>query len=172
MSNLHIEPLTPTIGAEIHDIDLSQTLSDAQVKMIRNALREHLVVFFRDQSLDAGSLDALGRQFGAPHPHYVTPEGVDGFEGVVLVHADADTLANNGGGWHSDCSFDEVPPMGSMWWLSGSGPSSMIGVPSGSASQPGMIPAPMRSSSRTLLPAICDVPTSNTKLGMSPAGTA
>ena len=117
MSNLHIEPLTPTIGAEIHDIDLSQTLSDAQAKMIRNALLEHLVVFFRDQALDAGTLDALGRQFGAPHPHYVTPEGVDGFEGVVLVHADADTLANNGGGWHSDCSFDEVPPMGSIMHL-------------------------------------------------------
>ena len=110
MSNLHIEPLTPTIGAEIHDIDLSQTLSDAQVKMIRNALREHLVVVFRDQSLDAGSLDALGRQFGAPHPHYVTPEGVDGFEGVVLVHADADTLATKSAVYLVSAQYSAPPP--------------------------------------------------------------
>ena len=117
MRNLQIEPLTPTIGAEIHGIDLSKTLDDDEIDAIRQALLKHCVVFFRDQPLDAHSLDALGRRFGGPHPHYAAPQGVDGLEGVMRVHADAETLANNGSGWHSDNSFDEIPPMGSIMHL-------------------------------------------------------
>ena len=117
MRNLQIDRLTPTIGAEIHGVDLSQALSDDEINAIRDALPEHLVVFFRDQSLDAPSLDQLGRRFGEPHPHYAAPEGVDGLEGITLIHADAHTPANNGSGWHSDNSFDEVPPMGSIMYL-------------------------------------------------------
>ena len=117
MRNLQIDRLTPTIGAEIHGVDLSQALSDDEINAIRDALLEHLVVFFRDQSLDAPSLDQLGRRFGEPHPHYAAPEGVDGLEGITLIHADAHTPANNGSGWHSDNSFDEVPPMGSIMYL-------------------------------------------------------
>ena len=117
MSNLHIDPLTPTIGAEIRGVVLSQTLSDTEVEAIRTALLDHLVVFFRDQTLDPHALDAFGRRFGEPHVHYASPEGVDGFEGVIKVHADASSPANNGSAWHSDNSFDEVPPMGSILHL-------------------------------------------------------
>ena len=117
MRNLHIERLTPTIGAEIHGVDLTAALSDDEIRAIRDALLEHLVVFFRDQSLDAQDLDAFGRRFGEPHPHYAAPDGVDGLPSIIQVHADADSPANNGSGWHSDNSFDEAPPMGSIMHL-------------------------------------------------------
>ena len=116
-NSLRIEPLTPTIGAEIHGVDLSQALSDAQIKAIRRALLEHLVVIFRDQQLDPRSLEAFGRHFGEPHVHFAEPDGVDGVKGILRVHADADSTFNNGGGWHSDASFDEEPPMGSILHL-------------------------------------------------------
>lgn len=117
MRNMQVEPLTPSIGAEIHGVDLASNLTEDEVGAIRDALLTHLVVFFRDQRLDARSLDTLGRRFGEPHTHYAAPEGVEGFQSIIPVHADADTRANNGGGWHSDNSFDEVPPMGSIMHL-------------------------------------------------------
>ena len=117
MSNLHIEPLTPTIGAEIRGVDLSQPLSQSEVGAIRVALLDHLVVFFRDQFVDVPSLDRLGRCFGEPHVHFASPEGVDGLEGVIKVHADATSKSNAGANWHSDNSFDEIPPMGSILHL-------------------------------------------------------
>ena len=114
---LRVEPLTPTIGAEIHGVDLGRTLGDAQIKAIRRALLEHLVVFFRDQPLNPRGLEAFGRRFGEPHVHFAEPDGVDGVKGILRVHADADSTFNNGGGWHSDASFDEEPPMGSILHL-------------------------------------------------------
>ena len=98
MRNMQVEPLTPSIGAEIHGVDLASNLTDDEVGAIRDALLTHLVVFFRDQQLDARSLDTLGRRFGEPHTHYAAPEGVEGFQSIIPVHADADTRANNGGG--------------------------------------------------------------------------
>ena len=114
---IRIEPLTPTIGAEIHGINLSRALSDAEIDAVRRALLEHLVVFFRDQHLDPRGLEAFGRRFGDPHVHFAAPDGVDGVKGILRVHADADSSFINGGGWHSDASFDEEPPMGSILHL-------------------------------------------------------
>ena len=49
MSSIEITPVTAVIGAEVHGIDLREELSDVDVKIIRQALLDHLVVFFRDQ---------------------------------------------------------------------------------------------------------------------------
>ena len=45
------EPIAGALGAEISGVDLSQDLPDEVVDEIRAALLDHLVVFFRDQSL-------------------------------------------------------------------------------------------------------------------------
>src|SRR5437868_15416258 len=46
---LDIAPLTATIGAEIHGVDLADDLDDTVIEEIREALLEWKVVFFRDQ---------------------------------------------------------------------------------------------------------------------------
>ena len=46
---LDIRRITPTIGAEIGGVDLSQ-LDDLRFAAVRQALLEHLVILFRDQT--------------------------------------------------------------------------------------------------------------------------
>jgi taurine dioxygenase len=64
-----IRPLTPTIGAEVFGVDLSQALPPSTIAAIHAAWMEHLVLFFHDQPLSEAQLQALGRQFGEPHIH-------------------------------------------------------------------------------------------------------
>lgn len=48
---LTVVPIAGALGAEIHGVDLARPLEDAVVARIRQALLDHLVVFFRDQRL-------------------------------------------------------------------------------------------------------------------------
>jgi len=47
-----ILPLSAHTGAEIHGVDLGQSLPDKTILEIRQALNEFGVIFFRDQHLD------------------------------------------------------------------------------------------------------------------------
>lgn len=109
-----VSPLTPQIGAEIGNIDLSRPLSNAQVHELHEALMAHLVIFFRDQPIDIPAQIALGRYFGRLHLH----TGMNGysreFPEVTLIHADENSEHVNGEEWHSDLSCDPIPPMGSI----------------------------------------------------------
>ena len=58
---LTVTPLVGGLGAEIGGVELSQPLGDDVVAAIRHALLEHLVVFFRDQSLSPSGLADFGR---------------------------------------------------------------------------------------------------------------
>lgn len=51
MAGIHVRPLTPTIGAVIEGVDLSQGVSADLTQAIREALLEHQVIFFEDQHL-------------------------------------------------------------------------------------------------------------------------
>ena len=44
-------PLSPSLGAEIEGVDLSQPLGNQAFQEIHDALMEHQVVFFRDQDM-------------------------------------------------------------------------------------------------------------------------
>ena len=46
-----VRPLTAVIGAEIGNIDLRSPLDDVTLTAVRQALLDHLVVFFRDQDI-------------------------------------------------------------------------------------------------------------------------
>jgi len=55
--------LTPTLGTEIHGIQLSQ-LTDQQKNDLALLAAERGVVFFRDQDIDAYQAVELGKYFG------------------------------------------------------------------------------------------------------------
>jgi len=113
-NHLQIEFATPTIGANITGIDLSQSLSAEQVTEIRRAFLDHQVLFFRNQKrIEPERLLSLGRQFGELHMHPTIPH-LDGFPGVLVVHADGDSKGNYGGMWHSDVSSEPAPPLGTL----------------------------------------------------------
>ena len=63
-SELAVEPLSTAIGAEIRGVD-TRRLSDRQFDVIERAWHEHLVLLFRDQSIDPDDQLAFSRRFGA-----------------------------------------------------------------------------------------------------------
>ena len=115
-NSLTIDPLTPTIGAEVSGVDLTQPLSAADRQAVLEALNDHLVIFFRDQPLDAESLSALGCSLGEPHTHPTEPD-IEGHPGVIAIHTDANSKTYSGRLFHSDVSCDKAPPMGSILHL-------------------------------------------------------
>jgi taurine dioxygenase len=111
---IRLERLTPRIGAEICDMDLSQPLSEAQLQAVNDALLEHQVIFFRDQHLTPSQQKAFGRRFGPLHIHPASSNHADGHPEVMVVHADETSRWVTGEHWHSDVSCEEAPPMGSI----------------------------------------------------------
>ena len=69
-SRIEVSPVAGAIGAEINGLDLGGDLSNDVIAEIREALLEHLVVFFRDQKISDEDLAKFGRYFGelAPLP--------------------------------------------------------------------------------------------------------
>ncbi len=107
-----ITPLTPHLGGEISGIDLSAPLPPGQVSRLRQALLDHLVIFFRDQALNFEQLKQLGRYFGDLHIHSGVA-GIPEHPEIVRIHADADSKFVAGEDWHSDLTCDPIPPLGS-----------------------------------------------------------
>jgi taurine dioxygenase len=111
---LSVQPLAGALGAEIGGVDLAR-LDDAGFAELRRAFREHLVLFFRDQRLDAAALKSFTRRFG---PLFRTPyvEPLEGEPDIVAVRKEAEerNISVFGGAWHSDFSFLEAPPLGSV----------------------------------------------------------
>jgi len=75
-SRLTIEPVTPTIGAEISGVDLSRPIDAGAAREIQEALHQWRVVFFRDQSLSNDQLKAFGRAFGPLTPAHPIADGL------------------------------------------------------------------------------------------------
>ena len=49
--SITVEPVSPHIGAEIGNIDLTKPLTNRQVQDIYEALLKYQVIFFRDQKI-------------------------------------------------------------------------------------------------------------------------
>lgn len=117
-STIRVRPLTPVIGAEIFDIDLTQPLLDSQIDELKRAFADNLVIFFRDQRIDHEAHKALARAFGGIHIAASTkPWRVPGHDEVTIIHADKDSKFVAGEDWHSDMSCDAEPPLGSILYM-------------------------------------------------------
>ena len=110
---LRIEPVASALGAEITGVDLSHDLPADTIAAIRKALLDHGVIFFRDQPLAPDRLLAFGRRFGEV-VEYPFVKGIEGFPEVIAVVKLEHERINFGGVWHSDTSYLECPPMGSL----------------------------------------------------------
>jgi taurine dioxygenase len=111
---LRIEPSAMGCGALISGVDLSRPQSAAEIAAIRRAWLEHLVIGIGDQNLDISDLERFAAALG--------PDGDDpfiasiaGHPRVVEVRREADeTSAVFAEAWHSDWSFLEAPPAGTL----------------------------------------------------------
>jgi len=112
-SHISVQPISGALGAEINGVDLSQDLSDDVIAEIRQAWLEHLVVFFRDQTLTPAQQVALAKRFGEP-VEYPFVAGLEDFPVITPVVKLAHEKVNFGGLWHTDTTYQQRPPMASM----------------------------------------------------------
>lgn len=110
---LEIHPLAGSIGAEVSGIDLSRALSDGDTAALRQALLDHLVIFFRDQDLPPERFLALAKRFGTP-VEYPFVKGIDGYPEIIAVSKLPNETVNFGGVWHSDTTYLQEPPMATL----------------------------------------------------------
>lgn len=112
MAKFQVTPLTPTIGALIEGVDLSQPVSDDLLQAIRQAFLKHQVVFFEDQHITPVQHRDFAARFGALHTHPLYP-GVPEAPELFILDNHKDNPTDNDS-WHTDVTFIETPPMASI----------------------------------------------------------
>ena len=112
-SRFDIRPTNGALGAEILGIDLAQKLDDGGVAEIRQALAEHGVVFFRDQTLTPEQHIAFAERMGPINVNRFFTH-VAGYPQIAEVRKEPQQKSNIGGGWHTDHSYDQEPALGSI----------------------------------------------------------
>lgn len=104
---MKVRPLTGSVGAEV----TGQQLADPDgvtFEKVKQALWEHQVLVFRQQTMTIEQHVNLGRQFGPLHSHPKFP-GVDGHPEVLPIQNFGKDKSITEV-WHSDVSCDELPP--------------------------------------------------------------
>jgi taurine dioxygenase len=110
---IEVHKIAGAIGAEICGVDLAGDLAAETTAAIRQALLDHLVVFFHDQELTPAAFLAFARRFGEP-ALYPFVRGLDGFPMITPVVKLEHETVNFGGVWHSDTTYLAEPPMATM----------------------------------------------------------
>jgi taurine dioxygenase len=120
---LDVTPLSATIGSEIRGVDLTQPLADDTVAAIRQVWLERRVVFFPEQHLTPDQHKQVAAHFGELTPAHPVIPGIDGHPEVFEIdYGKAAELAAQYGQvskarglhWHTDVTFVERPPTGSL----------------------------------------------------------
>ncbi len=112
---MDVRKLTGFMGAEAFGVDLKAPIADALATDLRNTLANHHMVVFRDQHLSIAEQKRLTLVFGPlMQLPYVAPTKDD--PDVIAVRKLAVEVKTGvfGGDWHSDFSFLENPPAGSV----------------------------------------------------------
>ena len=113
--SFRIERVAGGLGAEVSGIDLARPLDDHEFSSLHRALVDHLVLFFRDQHLTPEQQVAFTRRFG-PILRVPYVAHLDAHPDIIAVLKEANerAISTFGNAWHSDFSFLEEPPMGSV----------------------------------------------------------
>ena len=110
---MQIRQLAGAIGAELSGIDLAQGLDAATTAGVRQALLAHGVIYLRQQPLSAPQFLAFARSMGEP-VDYPFVRGLPEYPQIIEVKKLEHETVNFGGIWHSDTTYLQEPPMGSM----------------------------------------------------------
>ena len=110
---MKIKRISGALGAEISGVDLTQPMSLALTQEIRDVFLSSGVIFFRNQALSSPQFMAFASAMGEP-VEYPFVQGFENFPHIIEVKKLAHEKVNFGGVWHSDTTYLETPPMGSM----------------------------------------------------------
>ena len=111
--HISVNPIAGALGAEVGGVHLGE-LGDGALDEVRAAFIEHQVLFFRDQEITRDQHKAFGRRFGTLHIHpYLQPLKDEGHPEFVVLQSD-DQRPYLAEAWHSDVTFMDEPPLGSV----------------------------------------------------------
>ena len=110
---MKIKRLAGALGAEISGIDLTKGVPTQLAADIRKVFLDHQVIFLRDQNLTPQQFLVFARAMGEPI-EYPFVKGLEGFPHIIEVKKLEHEKVNFGGIWHSDTTYLDLPPMGSM----------------------------------------------------------
>ena len=117
-NDIIVKPFAPNLGAIITGIDLSNTISDTEIRIIKDAFHKFQVLFFQNQSeiLPQNHI-VLGQYFGDLHIHPAAPK-MKNYPEIFEINTDKNSkIANGAEDFHSDVSCDIEPPLGTMLQL-------------------------------------------------------
>lgn len=118
-AGLTVKPLSPSIGVEVHGIDMADP-TDAQIKAIWRLYLARKVVFYRDQGhIDWDQHIAFGKRFAdigyafGRQKALAQNNSPDGYPEILRLYAsEAQPFA--AANWHSDVTWSNRPPLGSI----------------------------------------------------------
>ena len=106
-------PLSPSMGAIITGIDLSNGIQADEAARLRDFWLKYQVIIIRGQKLTPARQIEIARAFGEPD-HYPFLEGLEGYPEITPVLKREDEARNFGGIWHTDTIYQPSPPMATM----------------------------------------------------------
>ena len=127
--SITVSPFTPDFAAEIGDVDLSKTISDADFEEIKQAFWKYSVLVFPDQQLTSEQHLAFSTRFGPAEksrtldpnatPMRYTGEFADisnlAIDGKIWGETSRQRMYKLGNKlWHTDSSFKKLPALCSL----------------------------------------------------------
>ena len=110
---MNVHPIAGALGAVISGVDLSLGVSTSLAADIRQVFLQHKVIFLRQQKLTPQQFLDFAKAMGEPI-EYPFVKGLEDFPQIIEVKKLEHEKVNFGGIWHSDTTYLEAPPMGSM----------------------------------------------------------
>lgn len=124
LTELDVTPLSGTIGSVIHGVDIKRELDEETVAALRSVWLERRVVFFPQQFLTPDEHIRFVSYFGELTPAHPVIPGIEGHPEVFEidysksreVYAQYGDVSTRRAGldWHTDVTFVERPPAGSV----------------------------------------------------------
>ena len=112
-SHISVRRIAKFLGAEVTNVDLRRPLDPQTVEALRLAHAEHGVLVFPNQKISSDDLKRFGRYFGKLTVHPFSTNDEEEPELIVYDNKEGNPPPATDV-WHSDETFRECPPMGTM----------------------------------------------------------
>ena len=108
-----VKKVSGAIGAIIQGVQLDEKLDENTFSDIYSAFLKYQVIFFRNQNFIPESLISFAKNIGRPIS-YPFVKGLDSFPEITPILKKETDVNNFGGIWHSDTTYQNEPPKGTM----------------------------------------------------------
>lgn len=116
--SLSVKQIGETFVGEVAGIDLTELLDPGTVEQLKQIWWEHSILVLRDQDITQEQHIAFSRNFGELQGHSVKAWLSPTHPEILVLsnrgRGGVKPLDNGGAYWHSDITYEMVPPLGSI----------------------------------------------------------